>query len=513
MTVRGAASVELDGESLSLGSFEAAAKGARVSLSARILEPVQQSRAVVAELLAAGHTIYGINTGFGKLSSERIANEQVKELQRNLIRSHCAGVGRALSRESVRGMLVLRLNSLVRGYSGVRLEVLELMRDCLNRDVVPWVPSRGSVGASGDLAPLAHIAAVLMGEGYCLGREGKVPAALALQEAGLSPLEFEAKEALALINGTQLIGSVGGLALAQAGRLLVAADIIAGMSLEALLGTDSVFAEAVHQARPHPGQLEVARHLRSLLEGSELIASHRHCGKVQDPYSLRCIPQVHGAARDGWTWSVQVFEREFNAASDNPVVLRDEHRIVSGGNFHGAPVALACDTAAIALSYLGSMSERRCDKLLDSRESGLPSFLTDQGGLCSGLMIAQYGAAALVNENKLLANSSTADTIPTSAGHEDHVSMGPAAALKLRRLVTNLEQILAAEWICAAQALEYRRPLRFGPGTERGLEVLRQHVKPLTEDRYLADDLAQAKALLMDGALCRSSELPSSLTV
>jgi histidine ammonia-lyase len=386
------------------------------------------------------------------------------------------------------------------------------MVECLNRDVVPWVPSRGSVGASGDLAPLAHAAAVLMGEGFCLDAEGeKIPALAALQAAGLEPVEYEAKEALALINGTQLIGSVGGLALAQAGRLLVAADIIAGMSLEALMGTDSVFAEAVHRARPHPGQMAVAAHLRGLLAGSELIASHRHCGKVQDPYSLRCIPQVHGASRDGWAWSVEVFEREFNAASDNPVVLRDERRIVSGGNFHGAPVALACDSAAIALSYLGSMSERRCDKLLDTRESGLPNFLTDQGGLCSGLMIAQYGAAALVNENKLLANSSTADSIPTSAGHEDHVSMGPAAAFKLRRLVNNLEQILAAEWICAAQALEYRRPLRFGPGTERGLEVLRRRVSPLQEDRYLADDLAHAKALLSEGALCEPAELPEAL--
>lgn len=507
--------VVLDGQTLTLGAFEIAARGgASVALSPAVREPVRQSRAVVSDLLQTGATIYGINTGFGKLSSERIAADQVKELQKNLILSHCAGVGRPLPREEVRGMLILRLNSLVRGYSGVRQEVLDLMLECLDRDVVPWVPSRGSVGASGDLAPLAHAAAVLMGHGYCLDDDGgAMPSSLRLQQAGLKPIEYEAKEALALINGTQLIGSVGGLALAQAGRLLIAADLIAAMSLEALMGTDSVFAEGVHQARPHPGQLAVADHLRELLAHSELIASHKHCGKVQDPYSLRCIPQVHGAARDGWNFSVEVFEREFNAASDNPVVLRQERRIVSGGNFHGAPVALACDTAAIALSYLGSMSERRCDKLLDSRESGLPNFLTDQGGLCSGLMITQYGAAALVNENKLLANSSTADSIPTSAGHEDHVSMGPAAAFKLRRLVSNLEQILAAEWICAAQALEYRRPLKFGPGTERGLAVLRERVAPLKEDRYLADDLAAAKELLTAGALCAPSELPAPLAL
>ncbi len=504
--------VKLDGDSLTLGQFEKVAHQAPVELCESVQTKVAQSRAVVESLLSAGDTIYGINTGFGKLSSERIATDQVKELQRNLILSHSAGVGQPLSREAVRGMMALRLNSLIRGYSGVRPEVLNQLVECLNRGVTPWVPSRGSVGASGDLAPLAHVAAVLMGEGYCMTDDGgRRPAAEALSQAGLRAIEFEAKEALALINGTQLIGSVGGLALAQAGRLLVAADIIAGMSLEALMGTDSVFAEAVHLARPHPGQLAVAAHLRTLLAGSELIASHKHCGKVQDPYSLRCIPQVHGAARDGWSWSVEVFEREFNAASDNPVVLSDEGRIVSGGNFHGAPVALAADTAAIALSYLGSMSERRCDKLLDTRESGLPPFLTDHGGLCSGLMIAQYGAAALVNENKILSHSASSDSIPTSAGHEDHVSMGPAAAFKLRRLVQNLEQILAAEWICAAQALEYRRPLRFGPGTERGFEVLRSKVAPLKQDRYLADDLAAAKELLNQGAICEPSELPLAL--
>ena len=342
-----------------------------------------------------------------------------------------------------------------------------------------------------------------MGEGFCLDPNGgeHLPAKQELAKASLKPVVFEAKEALALINGTQLIGSVGGLALARAGRLLEQADVIAGMSLEALMGTDSVFSEAVHRARPHSGQLKVASHLRALLEGSELIASHRHCGKVQDPYSLRCIPQVHGAARDGWEWSKKMFEREFNSASDNPVVVIEEKRIISGGNFHGAPIALACDTAAIALSYLGTMSERRCDKLLDTRESGLPSFLTDQGGLQSGLMIVQYGAAALVNENKLLSHSATSDTIPTSAGHEDHVSMGPAAAYKLEQMIENLEQILANEWICAAQALEYRRPLRFGPGTERGYQCLRKHVDRLEEDRFLAHDLLLAKELLSSGAL------------
>lgn len=495
--------VVLDGDSLTLDDFESVAQGAPVRIAESVVSRIKESRAVVDELLAEGQTLYGINTGFGQLSSKTIPLEQVVDLQRNLVRSHSAGVGEPLSRIAVRGIMVLRLNSLLRGYSGVRFELLTLMSDCLNRDVVPWVPSRGSVGASGDLAPLAHVALAFMGEGFCLSEDGRqvLPASDALRRAGLTPTVYQAKEALAMINGTQLIGSVGGLALARAGRLLRQADLIAGMSLEALMGTDSVFSEAVHQARPHPGQLQVASHLRELLSGSELIASHKHCGKVQDPYSLRCIPQVHGAARDGWAWAREVFEREFNAASDNPVVVVEEKRVISGGNFHGAPVALACDAAAIALSYLGSMSERRCDKLLDTRESGLPPFLTEQGGLHSGLMIVQYGAAALVNENKLLTHSATSDTIPTSAGHEDHVSMGPAAAFKLEQLLGNLEQILANEWVCAAQALEYRRPLQFGPGTERGFRVLREHVSPLKEDRFLAHDLAVACSLLRDGAL------------
>jgi histidine ammonia-lyase len=499
--------VVLDGESLTLLEFERAARGAVVCIDPAVVPRIEESRAVVDQLLDEGQTLYGINTGFGKLSSQRIPRDQVQALQRNLILSHSAGVGEPLSRVAVRGIMVLRLNSLLRGYSGVRYELLEFIIECLNRDVAPWVPSRGSVGASGDLAPLAHVAAAFMGEGECLAKDdvGLIPAAQALSDAGLTPCVFRAKEALALINGTQLIGSVGGLALARAGRLLEQADVVAGMSLEAMMGTDSVFAESVHLARPHAGQMAVAAHLRELLAGSELIASHAHCGKVQDPYSLRCIPQVHGAARDGWEWSKAIFEREFNSASDNPVVVIEEKRIVSGGNFHGAPVALACDTAAIALSYLGSISERRCDKLLDTRESGLPPFLTDQGGLHSGLMIVQYGAAALVNENKLLTHSVTSDTIPTSAGHEDHVSMGPAAAFKLERLLDNLEQILANEWVCAAQALEYRRPLQFGPGTERGYHRLREHIEPLGEDRFLAHDLALAKKLLSQGVLLEAS--------
>lgn len=427
--------VQLDGRSLNLEVLEEIARGRQVAIASEVEDKVRRSRQVVDQTLAEGRTIYGINTGFGRLSSVRIAPEQVRDLQRNLIRSHSAGVGRLLRDEVVRAMMVLRINSLVQGYSGVRLRLVAALADMVNAEIYPLVPSRGSVGASGDLAPLAHIALGLMGEGRSRYRGVECETAEALSQAGLSPVTFEAKEALALINGTQLMTAVGGLALNRAQRLLKSADIVAGMSIEALMGTDAVFYDAIHRARPHPGQLAVADNLRQCLGGSALVESHRDCPKVQDPYSLRCVPQVHGAAREGWRWAAGVLELEMNSATDNPVVLPDENRILSGGNFHGAPVALALDAAAIALSYVGNISERRCDKLLNPDESGLPAFLTREQGLNSGLMLVQYVSAALVNENKILCHPASSDTIPTSAGHEDHVSMGPASAYKLERLL------------------------------------------------------------------------------
>ncbi len=491
----------IDGRSLDLGLLRAVAHGAPVEICPSVAEPMRRSRAVVDRVLEQNRTVYGINTGFGRLSSHRVSADHLRQLQANLVRSHAAGVGPPLSLAQVRAMIVLRANSLVQGFSGVRPSLVEALLALLNKGVYPLVPSRGSVGASGDLAPLAHIALVLMGEGYCLQEGERVASSEALGQAGLSAFTYEAKEALALINGTQLITGVGGLALERAGVVLKSADVIGAMSLEALLGTDSVFDPGIHTARPHPGQLMVAENLRRGLAGSELIASHVDCPKVQDPYSLRCIPQVHGAARDGWRWAVEVLEREMNCATDNPVVLPDSDRILSGGNFHGAPGAMALDCAAVALTYLGSMSERRTDKLLNPDESGLPAFLVRDSGLNSGLMLVQYVSAALVNENKGLSHPASSDSIPTSAGHEDHVSMGAGSALKLEALVTNLEQILANEWVCACQALDFHRPMSFGPSTEAGYACLRQWVGPVTEDRPLAPDLETARDLLVSGHL------------
>lgn len=468
----------------------------RLHLSEEIFQRTRPSRDLVERVLAEQQVVYGINTGFGRLSSVRISADQVHELQRNLVRSHAAGTGEVLPAGTVRVLLALRLNSLVGGYSGVSRGLLESFCQLYNSGLIPYVPSRGSVGASGDLAPLSHVALCLMGEGEAFLDGQLLPTAEAMVGLGLTPYEFEAKEALASINGTQLMCSVGGLALARAQKLVKAADIVAAMTVEALLGTDSAFHPAIQRVRRHAGQQASARNLLRCMQPSELVASHRDCPKVQDPYSMRCTPQVHGAARDGLEFSVGVVEREINAVTDNPLVFPEEELILSGGNFHGAPVALALDSAAIALSYLGTISERRCDRLLNPDSSELPPFLTPAQGLHSGLMLVQYVAAALASENKIYCHPSSCDTIPTSAGHEDHVSMGPAAAYKLEKLVDHLEQILACEWLCACQALEFRRPLGFGPGSESAYQVLRTLVPAWKDDHPPYRELEAARNLL-----------------
>ena len=497
--------VLLDGRSLDPGALEEIAEGRPAALDPSILEGVLASRKVVEDLLARGEVAYGLNTGFGRLANCRIEPAEVRDLQRNLVLSHSAGVGPLLPDRTVRAMIALRVNALARGFSGVRVELLEALLALLNRGIHPRVPSRGSVGASGDLAPLSHMALALLGEGEVSWRGRVVPAREALSAEGLAPVELQAKEGLALINGTQLMTAVGSLALARAGRLLRCADVIGGMSVEALLGTDANLHPDLHAARPHPGQQAAARSLRRSLEGSGVIDSHRGCDRVQDAYSLRCMPQVHGAAREGWRFSMEILHREMNSVTDNPLVFPQAGQVVSGGNFHGAPVALALDTAAIALATLGTISERRCDRLLAGNE-GLPPFLAGNPGLHSGLMLVQYTAAALVNENKVLAHPASVDTVPTSAGQEDHNSHGPTAAHKLESLVANLERILACEWVCAAQALEYRRPLRFGAGSEVAFEVLRRKVTPLEGDRPPYPDLEAARELLESGTLFREVE-------
>jgi histidine ammonia-lyase len=476
--------------------------GRRVTIAPDAVERMRASRAVIERVLADGRTVYGVTTGFGDLADVGIDPDQTTELQRNLVRSHAAGVGEPLPVEVVRAMLLLRANALAVGLSGVRPELVELLAGMLNAEVHPVVPSRGSVGASGDLAPLAHLALVLIGEGEALLDDaGPGAGGEALERARLTPLTLEAKEGLALLNGTQLMAGLAALALDDARRLATAADVIGAMSLEAMLGTAAAFDEALIGARPHPGQLAVAAHLRALLAGSAIGASHAESGhRLQDPYSLRCMPQVHGAVRDALDQLGRVLAIEMNAATDNPLILPNGE-VISGGNFHGEPLALAIDYAKTAVAELASISERRSARLVDAHLSGLPPFLTDAPGLRSGLMIAQYTAAALVNELQTLAHPSSVDSIPTSANQEDHVSMGATSALHLRETVDRAEAVLAIEALCAAQGLDYRAPLQPGAGVARAHARLRSLVPHLAEDRPPAPDIAAVRELLRAGEL------------
>lgn len=488
--------IELDGESLDLATLEQLSQGGvEAALSAKAVSRMRASREVVERHVAGGKIVYGVTTGFGVFSEVAIAPAQALELQRNLILSHCAGVGEPLPAGAARAMMVLRANALARGHSGIRVEPVELLLRLFSRGVVPVIPSQGSVGASGDLAPLAHLAAVLMGVGEVWLEGERMAASVALERLGETPVAFEAKEGLAMINGTQAITAIGGLAVARAQRLVSIADTIAAMTLDALKGTDAAFDERIHAARPHAGQIEVARRMRELLAGSELRESHRDCGKVQDAYSLRCIPQVHGAVRDALSFVAGTMATEINSVTDNPLVFENGD-VVSGGNFHGAPVALACDIAAVALTDLAAISERRTERLVNPNLSELPAFLVKEGGLHSGFMIAQVTAAALVSESKVLAHPASVDTIPTSANKEDHVSMGPIAARKLAAIVDNLQRVLAIEAICAAQALEFRRPLRSSEPIEALHARIRQVVEPWNADRYLHPDIEAVAGLL-----------------
>jgi len=487
----------LDGNSLTLADLRELAEGRRVAtLSEAARERMRKSRAVVEQMVADERTVYGVTTGFGVFSEVRISSENVRKLQRNLILSHCAGLGEPYSHEVTRAMIALRANALAKGLSGVRVETVERLLQLLERGIVPRIPSQGSVGASGDLAPLAHLAAALMGEGDVFYRGERVPARNALESAGILPVIYEAKEGLAMINGTQAICSVGGLALERALRLVDASDLIAAISVDALRGTDVAFDERIHAARPHDGQQVVARRMREFLAGSRLRESHRDCGKVQDAYSLRCVPQVHGAVRDAVNFAARTFSVEINSATDNPLIFAETGDALSGGNFHGAPVALASDIAAIALTDLQSISERRIERLVNPQLSELPAFLTSEGGLCSGFMIAQVTAAALTSESKMLSHPASVDSIPTSANKEDHVSMGAAAAWKLARVVENLSGVLAIEWLCAAQALEFHRPVRSSASIEKAHGLLRESVPVWTDDRFLHADLEAARTAL-----------------
>ena len=459
------------------------------------------SRRTVEDAVRTGERVYGITTGFGRFADVTIPREKLQELQSNLIRSHAAGVGNPLSDEAVRGMIALRANALAAGLSGVRVSTVERLLSLLAADVLPVVPEKGSVGASGDLAPLAHLALGLMGEGSVRRSRRILPAARALRDARIAPVVLEAKEGLALINGVQMSVAVGGLALLRAIRLARVADVAGAASLDAARGSDAAFDRRVIAARPHPGAVASAGNLRKLLAGSAIRESHRGCGKVQDNYALRCMPQVHGAARDAFEHARSVLEREMNSATDNPLVFARGGDVISGGNFHGAPVGYVLDYAAIAAADLASISERRIEKLVNPTLSDLPAFLVEEGGVHSGLMMAQVAAAALVSECKLLAHPASIDSIPTSAAKEDHVSMSPIAARKLAAIVENLALVLGIELTVAFQAMEFLRPLTSSSGIERVRRAFRKVVDPRTSDRQLSPDLAAARTFLEGEAI------------
>lgn len=460
--------IRLDGQTLTAPLLARIAAGEGVTLDEGALAKVAENRGVVDRIVAEGRTVYGINTGFGQFATVVIPPDQLQQLQLNLVRSHAAGVGEPLPKDQTRALMAARINCLLKAHSGIRPEPIRLLAACLDRDIVPVVPSQGSVGASGDLAPLAHMALLLVGEGLAWGASGPVPGGEALKQAGLMPVVLQAKEGLALINGTQLITALGNLAVARLQRLVPLADEIAALSLEALRGTRAAFDPRIHAARPHPGQVAAAGHMREILgETSAIAESHRDCHRVQDAYSLRCIPQVHGVTRDALAFAGAILERELNAATDNPMIFTDTQESRSGGNFHGQYPAFACDVLAIAAADLASISERRQERLVNPAYSDLPAFLTANGGLESGFMMAHVTSAALVSELKGLAQPACVDTIPTSAGKEDHVSMGPIAARKLLRAVDGLEQVLAIE---ARMALEGVRLVGLAPA--KGLEAL-----------------------------------------
>ena len=493
--------IRLDGQSLQLVDVERVARGAaRVELADEARVRVERARALVDRVVAEKRVVYGITTGFGALAEVVIPPARIRELQLNLIRSHAAGVGEPYSREEARAITLLRANVLALGHSGVRPVVIERLLDLLNVGIEPVIPERGSVGASGDLAPLSHLALVLLGEGEAWIDGERTAGADALRRAGLQPLVLEAKEGLALNNGTQVQTAVGILALLAAERAVESAEVAGAMSLEALRGTPDAFSEHVQRVRPHAGQALSAARLRGLLGDSEIRESHRdNDPRVQDAYSLRCMPQVHGAARNGLNYVRSVLEVEANSATDNPLIFPDEELVVSGGNFHGQPVAQVLDVLAMVCADLAAISERRIARLVDPALSGLPAFLTRDAGVNSGLMMAQIVAAALVNETRLRAQPASVDSVPTDNNKEDHVSMGVAAALKAREAVRLLETVLALELMTAAQGLEFLRPLRPGRGVARARELVRSAVPPLEQDRVLAPDIAAMEALVRSG--------------
>ena len=493
--------IEIDGGSLTLEQTAAVADGAVVQLAAPAIKRIERARRFVEGIIERGEVVYGINTGFGALADVTIPAEKLRELQVNLVRSHACGVGEPLPERVVRAIMLQRANVLAKGYSGCRTVVIETLIRMLNAGVHPIIPSRGSVGASGDLAPLAHLALVVIGEGEALYHGEKLSGGEALARNAIQPLTLEAKEGLALLNGTQAMTAVGGLALLAAERLADAADLAGAMSLEALRGTPVAFDHKIQAVRPHPGQIRSARRLRELIEGSEIRESHRDHAvdpRVQDAYALRCMPQVHGAVRDALGQVRRILEIEINSATDNPLIFADAGEVLSGGNFHGEPLALAYDYAAVAVADLGTISERRVERLVNPDLSGLPAFLTREPGISSGMMIAQIVAASLIAENNVLAHPASVSNLPTSANKEDHVSMGMTSALKFAQVVRNVEMILAIELMCAAQGLEFLKPLKPGPRLAEVYARVREVVPAIDRDTSLSGYIQSLVALVRD---------------
>jgi len=471
----------------------------RAGVHPRARRAMAASRTLVEKVIAEKRIVYGVTTGVGSLSTEHIKPGQARQLQLNLVRSHACGVGAPLGEAETRGVLLLRANALAKGLSGVRPRVVDLLCEFLNRGVHPVIPSRGSVGASGDLAPLAHVALALIGEGEVVYRGRRMAAAAALKRARLKPLALAPKEGLALLNGTQAMLSVGLLALRQAEILVDTADVAGALSLDALRGSPVAFDERLQRARPHPGQAVTARNLLRLNRGSQIRESHRDCPRVQDAYSLRCMPQVHGAIRDALDYVRRGFETEMNSATDNPLVFARDGEVLSGGNFHGQPLATALDLMAIVLTQLGAISERRTDRMVNPLTSELPAFLASSPGLESGFMMAQVTAAALASENKIFAHPASVDSIPTSGNKEDFVSMGMTAALKLRPVLDNVTRILAIELLAAVRALDLLAPLKTGKLAERVCHMVRSVARPLVGDRPLDRDIARLAELVAAG--------------
>jgi len=476
-----------------------------VILSGEAENNIIKSREVVEEFIKEEKVMYGITTGFGKFSDVVISHEDIERLQRNLILSHSCGVGEPLPEDVVRAMMLLRINALAIGCSGVRLETVKTLVEMLNKGVHPVIPEKGSLGASGDLAPLSHMVLVMIGEGEAFYKGERLPGRIAMERAGIPTITLHAKEGLALINGTQCMTSIGALTSFDAEILLKSSDIIAAMTLEALRGIRDAFDERIHRVRPHEGQMKTARNILRLIEGSELTTRQGDI-RVQDAYTLRCIPQVHGASKDALGYVRKVLSIELNSVTDNPLLFSDTKEVLSGGNFHGQPVALAMDFLGIALSEIANISERRIERLVNYQLNDLPPFLTKKGGLNSGFMIAQYTAASLVSENKVLAHPASVDSIPSSANQEDHVSMGTIAARKAKEILFNATNVLAIELFAASQAIHYRGKARLGRGTERAYELVRSLIEPIEEDRIMYTEFNKCYELISSGKLLRTVE-------